>query len=120
MDVSCCPGRDQLQEYVTGDLDSHVCEVIDHHLSDCPRCRRALEALDEQSVPLARWLRPVTTAFADHDPLLGQLTARAKALAASSGLAESGHPGSCPGTAREFMDHLADCGLLSSEELTTL
>src|SRR5437773_1760555 len=45
--VHCCPDQEQLHEYATGDLDSRVCEVIDLHLGDCPRCRRAGDLVEK-------------------------------------------------------------------------
>jgi serine/threonine protein kinase len=77
MNVCQCPGPDQIRAFVRGDLDS---EDIDHHLEECPECRRMAETLDGGSTSLIRALRPLPST-ATQDPALGALAAGAKALA---------------------------------------
>ncbi len=77
MDVCQCPGPDQLRAFVQGDLDS---DDIDHHLEECPSCRRMAETLDGRSTSLVRCLRPLSSVRAE-DPALAPLAAGAKALA---------------------------------------
>jgi serine/threonine protein kinase/formylglycine-generating enzyme required for sulfatase activity len=119
VDVRCCPEREQLQEYVTGDLASHLCEAIDLHLGDCPRCRGAVRTLDEESAPLAHWLRPVPVSPPDEGPLLRRLAARAKALAAPEPT-EAVRAEDSPRTTSQFIEQLGRTGLLPADELTAL
>src|SRR5581483_3168227 len=77
MKICSCPAPEQLREYVRGEFDS---AEIDRHLIDCSSCRQALETVELEQGALARLLRPVGGDGTVDDPLLAELTTRAKAL----------------------------------------
>ena len=109
-----CPDRGQLREYATGNLDGTLGAAIDDHLDDCPECRGAVDTLDEQLTPVARWLRGTPAPVGRQDGVLLELAARVKALTPAP---DQDKP-DC--TAAQFAERLARSGLLSAEERTEL
>src|SRR5262249_58008125 len=77
MHVCSCPERQELRDYLRGDLDS---ADLDRHLDTCPECRNALETLEGEANGLARLLRPVAEETSAVDPLLAPLTARVRTI----------------------------------------
>src|SRR5512145_2226335 len=80
MTAQTCPARDQLRDYVRGEVDG---TDLDRHLNECSACRQALDHIEDEANGLARLLRPTVSDDTPRDPLLAKLAARAKAMTAT-------------------------------------
>ena len=118
MQVNDCPSAMLLKAYATGTLDQSAHRLIDDHLDRCPTCQGELETLDDLPCTLFVGLRqPPQPAV--HDPLLDELQARAKGLGRVSPEVTS-ISGDSTCTAGQFVERLAQSGLLAAAEIAAL
>ena len=107
-----CPRRDELLAYSSGVLSEEVAGAVIGHLSECPACQEALQALAASDESLmARLRRPATPDPHLEEPQCREAVARLKATAGRFSSTDVEPPGP-PATEPMFLGELGEYRLL--------